>query len=306
MSDFDPRALRTAFGTFMTGVTVVTAHDSDGQPVGFTANSFTSVSLDPPLVLVCMARNSRNFEAFAAAQGFAVNILSEWQKETSNTFARPVEDRFAHVLWKTGPHGAPILADVSAWFDCSMHDTIEAGDHLILMGRVEAFEATTTPGLGYARGAYVSPAVEAEALAHGTDLIVSALIEHEGRVVLLDHGPDGLVLPQIRVGRKGATAALMQLISQIGVNADPGFVYSVFEDEQGGSQNIVFMCPSDGAIPKRGTFVALSGTVLVNVSDPIVRAMLERFEQESRMGNFGVYFGTQTSGKIRHINPTSE
>ncbi len=90
----DPRALRDAFGAFPTGVTVVTACDGDGNPIGFTANSFTSVSLNPPLLLVCLAKTSRNFAIMTGAQHFAINVLSETQKDVSNTFARPVEDRF--------------------------------------------------------------------------------------------------------------------------------------------------------------------------------------------------------------------
>lgn len=93
----DPRQLRDAFGAFLTGVTVVTTINAEGQPIGFTANSFTSVSLDPPLLLVCLAKTSRNYAAVTEAAGFAVNILSEAQKDVSNTFARPVEDRFAAV-----------------------------------------------------------------------------------------------------------------------------------------------------------------------------------------------------------------
>ena len=101
-ASFDARALRDAFGAFPTGVTVVTAHDPSGQPIGFTANSFTSVSLDPPLLLICLAKSSRNFAAITGSAGFAVNILSETQKDVSNTFARPVEDRFAAVEWEEG------------------------------------------------------------------------------------------------------------------------------------------------------------------------------------------------------------
>ena len=145
MTTIDPRALRNAFGTFMTGVTVVTSHDADGNPLGFTANSFTSVSLDPPLVLVCLANSSQNYDALTQAKGFAVNVLSEGQKDVSNTFARPVEDRFSAVNWQNGPHGSPVFNDVSAWFDCSMHQTVPAGDHVILIGKVEAFETSTAP-----------------------------------------------------------------------------------------------------------------------------------------------------------------
>lgn len=96
----DLRALRDAFGAFLTGVTVVATFNDEGGPIGFTANSFTSVSLDPPLLLVCLAKTSRNYQTLMTAKGFSVNILSEDQKDVSNTFARPVEDRFAAVDWQ--------------------------------------------------------------------------------------------------------------------------------------------------------------------------------------------------------------
>ena len=136
----DPRALRDAFGCFMTGVTVVTTLDAAGAPQGFTANSFSSVSLDPPLLLVSLANSSRNLDSFAKGAGFAVNILAEGQKDISATFARPSEDRFASVYWRKGPVGNPLIAGVSAWFDCTLEQAIAAGDHTILIGRVGGFE----------------------------------------------------------------------------------------------------------------------------------------------------------------------
>ncbi|MEP1495794.1 alpha/beta fold hydrolase [Pseudophaeobacter sp.] len=297
----DPRALRDAFGTFLTGVTVVTSHDDTGTPLGFTANSFASVSLDPPLVLVCLANSSRNFETLTQAAGFAVNILAEDQKDISNTFARPAEDRFAAVDWQIGPQGSPILAGVSAWFDCSMHKTVEAGDHVILIGQVEAFDTSTAPGLGYARGAYVTPAAEAEALAHGANLVVSALIERAGEVLLIDDGFGGLTLPQKPVGRAGASVALSELITSCGIEADPGFIYSVFEDAAREHQHISFLCQAGEGTPKQGCFTALTASTMMEITDPALRIMLERFASESRMGNYGVFYGTQTSGNIRKI-----
>lgn len=297
----DPRALRDAFGTFLTGVTVVTSHDDTGTPLGFTANSFASVSLDPPLVMVCLANSSRNFEALTQTSGFAVNILAEDQKDISNTFARPAEDRFAAVDWQVGPQGSPILAGVSAWFDCSMHKTVEAGDHVILIGQVEAFDTSTAPGLGYARGAYVTPAAEAEVLAHGANLVVSALIERAGEVLLIDDGFGGLTLPQKPVGRAGASVALSELIASCGIEADPGFIYSVFEDVAREHQHISFLCQAGEGTPKQGCFTALTASTMMEVTDPALRIMLERFASESRMGNYGVFYGTQTSGNIRKI-----
>lgn len=305
MSTFDPRALRNAFGAFMTGVTVVTTYDREGNPLGFTANSFSSVSLDPPLVLVCLANSSRNYEAFSNADGFAVNILSEAQKDVSNTFARPVEDRFASVSWHRGPEGSPVFEDVSAWFDCSMFNTVEAGDHIILIGKVEAFEASTHPGLGYARGAYVTPAAEAEALSNSAHLVVSALIEHQGNVLLVDNDSGQLSVPEIKVGKEGAAAALEQLISTSGAEAQRGFIYSVYEDEARETQHISFLCQASEDTATKGRFYELSQATLKDVADPAISTMLERFAAESRMGNFGIYYGNQAAGEIRPMTSGS-
>ncbi|MBO9479386.1 flavin reductase [Shimia sp. R11_0] len=300
MTEIDARALRDAFGAFMTGVTVVTTCQQDGTPVGFTANSFTSVSLDPPLVLVCLANASRNYDVFNEAGGFAVNVLSESQKDVSNTFARPVEDRFASVSWQRGPQGSPVFEGVSAWFDCAMFQRVEAGDHLILIGKVEAFENATHPGLGYARGAYVAPTVQAEALKSG-ELFVSALIAHEGKVLLVANDKGQLGVPEVKVGKEGASAALKRLISTSGVVAEPGFIYSVYEDAARETQHISFLCQAaqDGALS--GMFTELSETTLMSITDPAVCTMLARFASESRMGNFGVYYGNQVSGEVRSL-----
>ena len=305
MTQIDPRALRDAFGAFMTGVTVVTAHDADGNPLGFTANSFTSVSLDPPLVLVCLANSSRNYDALSQAKGFAVNILAETQVDVSNTFARPVEDRFAAVDWRPGPYGSPVFDGVSAWFDCSMFNTVEAGDHLILIGKVEAFENTPHPGLGYARGAYVTPAAEAEALSRSTHLRISALIEHGGKVLLLDDGEGRLTLPETDVGKEGASAALARLIAQSGTGAEPGFIYSVYEDDARETQHISFLCQAGSDATSEGLFTELTKSTLMSIADPVICTMLERFATESRMGNFGVYFGNQVTGKIARVTSGS-
>ena len=302
----DRRLLRDAFGTFMTGVTVVTTSGPDGRAVGFTANSFSSVSLDPPLLLVSIARSSSNFQRFASAKGFAINILSETQREVSNTFARPSEDRFAKIGWSNGPHGAPILAGVSAWFDCSLHQWVEAGDHAILIGKVEAFNSGTAPGLGYYRGTYFTPAEVGAAVSAGPAVVISAISERDGQVLLLDAGAGGLTLPSVQVGREGATAALHALIAACGVEAAPGFIYSVFEDAERGLQHIAFLCPATAGpaiagTPRQGRFCDLAPGGLGKVTDPAQRIMLERLSEENRVGNYGVYFGTQNTGTVRKV-----
>lgn len=151
----DARTLRDALGCFATGVTVVTTRDADGRPVGLTANSFTSVSLDPPLLLVCLARGASSLGSFAVAEGFAVNVLHIGQQAVSGRFATRDADRFADTEWETWDTGAPIIANSLASFDCTRHAWHEAGDHVILVGQVQRvrFEPRRDPLL-YFRGRY--------------------------------------------------------------------------------------------------------------------------------------------------------
>jgi len=151
----DPRTLRDALGCFATGVTVVTMRDEAGQPVGLTANSFSSVSLDPPLILFCLARSSTNLARFRQAEHFAINVLHIGQQPMSGAFARSVADRFQDVAWETWDTGAPILSGSLASFECATDQVIEAGDHLVFIGRVlrARFEPRRDPLL-YFRGKY--------------------------------------------------------------------------------------------------------------------------------------------------------
>ncbi len=299
IASIDPRALRDAFGCFMTGVTVVTTLDADGKPLGFTANSFSSVSLDPPLLLVSIANSSGNLGAFVSGKGFAVNILGEGQKEVSGTFARPSADRFAQTYWRHGPIGSPLIAGVSAWFDCDLAQAIPAGDHTILMGRIGAFEATPTAGLGYYRGAYVTPAATAAQLPAGPDVVISAILETEGTVLLVDDGRGGLSVPMARVGREGVQSALAGLIRTTGLQAEAGSIYAVYEDPVQGTQHIALRCPTKPGQPAKGAFVELSAQGVADVTDPALRQMLQRLAEESRMGNYGIYFGTHEQGRVQ-------
>ena len=153
-------ALRRTLGCFVTGVTVVTARGSDGAPCGFTANSFTSVSLDPPLVLVCVGDAVQGLETFRQCERFAINILSESQHEISRAFADGSPNPFSGTRWRNEPYGPPILEDGLAWLECTAERRIEAGDHMILVGRVIALGSSDNHPLVYYRGAYSSLASE--------------------------------------------------------------------------------------------------------------------------------------------------
>lgn len=301
MTQIDPKALRNAFGAFMTGVTVVTSDDANGQPIGFTANSFTSVSLEPALLLVCLAKSSSNLEAFSNAKHFAVNILAEDQQDVSNTFARPVDDRFAAVSWQRGPYGAPLIDGVSAWFDCSVHEVVDAGDHVILIGQVQAFADQDRDGLGYARGGYFTRALEAQgaaALAAEGKTHVSAVIERDGALLLVKD-EQGARLPTAQ-GAEAASGqdAIARLQAATGLTLGEHFIYSVYEDAEQGSQHIVYRCHAEAGEAKQGAFEPLSQVSAEGFSDAAEQTVIQRFIQESALGNFGVYVGDRHSGRV--------
>jgi flavin reductase (DIM6/NTAB) family NADH-FMN oxidoreductase RutF len=139
--------------SFPTGVTVVATRSDGGDPVGITVNSFTSVSLEPPLVLVCIGHGSSFHDPIVSAEGFSISILSAGQAEVAHRFARrPLEGRFDDVDWTEAPSGNPLISGASAWLDCSVCEVITAGDHSILLGLSEACGWEDEPPLVFHRG----------------------------------------------------------------------------------------------------------------------------------------------------------
>lgn len=153
-TEFDPRDFRRALGNFATGVTVITACTPDGVQTGVTANSFNSVSLEPPLVLWSIMKNSGSVEVFDNASHFAVNILAADQIPVSNHFARPADDKFADIEYEKGLGNAPLLQDCSARFQCESYQKLDGGDHWILVGKVVAYDDYGRAPLLYHGGAY--------------------------------------------------------------------------------------------------------------------------------------------------------
>jgi len=150
----DPLHLRRALGRFTTGVTIVSCVDAQGGFVGLTANSFNSLSLDPPLVLWSLRESSSSLAAFSAAGRFAVNVLAEAQVDLSRRFAAPVQDRFSEGAWALGEQGAPVLAGCAAVFECERHAQHDVGDHRLFIGRVLACEESALPPLLFRAGHY--------------------------------------------------------------------------------------------------------------------------------------------------------
>jgi len=183
---FDPRALRNAFGRFATGVTIITCLDAEGRAVGLTANSFTSLSMEPPLVLWSLRSASPSVAAFAAASHFTVNVLGEAQLELSRRFASRVDDKFAEGLWAPGLGGAPVLALATV---------------LGLGGLLQAWWSTTVRGDG---AAVVTPLADADGqvralrisgtLGMGSTQALQAALQAHPQVQRLEiHSPGGLV-----------------------------------------------------------------------------------------------------------------
>jgi 3-hydroxy-9,10-secoandrosta-1,3,5(10)-triene-9,17-dione monooxygenase reductase component len=131
----DPRAMRDVLGHFASGVTVLTALTGEG-PLGFTCQSFSSLSLDPPLVSFAPARTSRTWPRLREIGRFCVNVLAEGQDDVSQRFSRPDADRFAGVRWSRSAHGSPVLDDVVAWIDGELWAEYDGGDHTIVVARV--------------------------------------------------------------------------------------------------------------------------------------------------------------------------
>lgn len=152
----DPKSFRHMCGCFATGVTVVTGRLDDASPVGVTANSFSSVSLDPPLVLFSLANQALSFDAFSMTKHFAFNILEENQEELSNNFAAQSQDKFDGIDYGESKEGVPLLRDTLGTIECRMHAVHEGGDHQIIVGEVIRITNTSEgkKPLLYYKGAY--------------------------------------------------------------------------------------------------------------------------------------------------------
>lgn len=150
------RSIRDAFGQFSTGITVVTTLDQNAKPVGITANSFASVSLEPPLVSWCVDRSSKRFEEFAQAQYFTISVLTSEQQAVSDLFAQRSWDvtAFDDTDWYEGDHGIPQIPGVSARFHCKTAHLYEGGDHLIIIGAVEDYDCHPSAPLLFSQGEY--------------------------------------------------------------------------------------------------------------------------------------------------------
>lgn len=301
---FDSGEFRRALGSFLTGVTIVTTIGPEGEPRGFTANSFTSVSLDPPLVLVCIAHKASGHPVFATSKSFAINVLNEGQKAASGVFASKAADKFASVAWRPGRTGSPVLDGSVASFDCDMERLVEAGDHSILIGRVRDFEHNSSQPLGYCRGAYVAPGLSQDALAAtqpGTD--VGAILENGGRILFLETA-DGFELPRGRgLGSAGDDKSLRGLLAAKAIEAQLGFLFAVWDAGAVSRTHVYYRGTFDvPASSDRGIrLIEIDAIEGLKIADPAIRSMLARYIRECSVDAFGVYVGNDVEGEVRPL-----
>ena len=151
---FDRRAFRDALGRFSTGVAIITTRTVSGKLEGLTANSFSALSLDPPLILWSLMSTARSMPSFSQASHFAVNVLATDHIELSRHFARGQENKFEGIDYEIGVSGCPILADALATFECRAHDTLHIGDHVVFVGAVERIDYRDGDPLIFSAGEY--------------------------------------------------------------------------------------------------------------------------------------------------------
>ncbi|MCC6076723.1 flavin reductase [Pseudomonas sp. GCM10022188] len=157
---FDPKDFRRALGKFPTGVTVITTRDAEGHPIGVTASSFNTLSIEPALVLWSIDKNAWSLDSFTNGKSFAINVLRNDQVELSNRFARRGEDKFAGLQTRDDAHGCPLLPGAAAAFECKTWNVYEGGDHFIIVGEVVdyAYEEGAS-SLVFHNGRYAVPEV---------------------------------------------------------------------------------------------------------------------------------------------------
>ena len=298
---FDNLEYRKTLGKFVTGVTIITTCEKDGTPRGFTANSFTSVSLEPPLILICIGDFNEGLELFKNSEYFAVNILNEAQVDISNLFAQSVKNKFEEIKWSNSKFGVPIIKGALAWLECKNFDQIRSGDHLILIGNVKNFHNEGGYPLAYYNGNYISFNNETSlvnAMEKDSKTIIGAIIEKNNSILFFDDSKNNILkLPVIgENGEPSNTTKLVNKYSNIGLKMRLDFVYSVYEDKRLDAVCIYYRSKGNETMPKGYKYVKFNDINWEKIKDKALVIMLKRYIEEANQGDFAVYMGNETTG----------
>ncbi len=298
---FDSREFRRALGCFPTGVTVICTREPNGTPRGITANSFGSVSLEPPLISICIDHRAASLEVFRACRSFAINVLSEQQRDVSDLFATKAPDKFERVVWRPGRLDAPLLDASVATFECEPFTAQDAGDHLLMLGRVRFFTSNDAPPLGFCRGNYLEFGLERRAvLQTATDLVrVGCILDHAGQVLLKRSG-DNWVLPSGQSRDEEDPNGLQAALNQLGVDARIGFLFAVFDGPHARELSIFYRGEilAEPQLPAHARLFPYDSIPWEQLPSDADRSMLARYVNERRRYRFGIYVGSADSGDV--------
>lgn len=304
-----PNSLRRAFGAFATGVTVVATRGTDGELRAFTANSFSSVSLDPPLVMVCLGKSSASLSAFSAAENFSISILEAGQRTLSGAFAaRDPAVKIAALARLRQDNSAPWVEGSLATFLCARHAVVDAGDHVILIGRVQRYRTAEGQPLGFFRGSYVNLGPDmAEIGGLRAALTVGGVLGHDGKVLLRRRSGSAVwEIPSAAPLRgQRPDAALHALFAGLGAEVTMAVPYSLFQEPDEEDATMIFSLETLGA-PQCGRQADGGETAFFGSEDrpwDLVRgemkqSLLRRYLREMAAGLFGVYFDTPEGGSV--------
>jgi hypothetical protein len=258
------------------------------------------------MLLICVDKVAESFDVFTEAPGFAVNILAEDQADTSGLFASKRPDKFDITPWTESETGYPILDGVCAWFDCRRHQVIDAGDHVILIGEILGYHSNDGIGLGYVRGGYMSLGMErsaAKASGNGSDVVVGAIIEHAGKILLYtDPKNDQLYVPASGLdGSVGSLQKFQAEIDKLDIGVTISSLFAVYENEETGQQSIYYRATAESE--KAGEhFWAFDDIPWQRVQSSAMTVMLKRYVSESSRQRFGIYFGSDKDGAVKTLS----
>ena len=251
------------------------------------------------MLLVCIGKAALSCYTFAQADHFTVNILADNQKDISGLFASQSPEKFDIALWHPDARNMPAIDGALARFSCARHRLVDAGDHLVLIGKVEDFETREGYPLGYYRGSYfdlgLDRAVTQAATAGG--VAVGAVLAKEDQVLLVIDEGGGITVPVAPADANSADGMIADM-SRLGLTVDLAHPYAVYQISQSGAQRIIYHGRVRGQAPDNMAYFDLGQLPLDRVTNDADRSMLRRYAQENRHGTFGFYHGTEVEGVI--------
>lgn len=301
---------RSALGMYVTGVTIVTKRGEDGRLGGLTANSFTSVSLDPPLVLICIGNHVGSYPLFQQPGGFAINVLGDDQRGLAELFASKAQDKFDHVTYRLGVGGAPIIDGSLAWLDCETTQTVQAGDHVVVIGEVKDFGTSSGSPLAYCQGSFFSFNLQQEAVfrSGGKSVIVGCIADYDDRVMLRAVDVNGArkwTLPGVELAQSesGVLPTINTLIKGFGTGVDITFIYSIFEHDD--PKSVFILYRGKLTAPPTVGDARLFGEAEVpwdDLANQPIRDVLQRFFKERGFDHFSVYVDLEDGGRVATVH----